>query len=309
MIKKISKPHSKIAVIGAGAVGSTIAYTAAIKSLAAEVILIDLDEAKEGGQAMDIADGLCFLETSRIKGADFEDASNADIIIITAGAAQKEGETRLDLAEKNKKILKSIFSGIGKIKNTAVVIIVSNPVDVLTHLAQEIAGLPYGQVLGSGTALDTARLKTELGHHFSVSPHNVHGFVLGEHGDGEFVAWSSVSIAGRRVDQLKGFDKKIAKEVERKIRREAYEIISRKGATYFGIAQVVSYIIEAILFDQRMIFPVSARLTNWNGISGVCLGAPAVIGQCGVESLWPLQLTSQEKIKFRKTADTIRQYL
>jgi L-lactate dehydrogenase len=300
---------SKIAVIGAGAVGSTIAYTATIQNLASKIILIDRDEAKEEGQVMDIADGLCFVETSCVKGANFRDARDADVIVITAGAPQNKDETRLDLVEKNKEILKSIFRGIGRLKKSAVIMIISNPVDILTRLAQKISGLPVGQVFGSGTTLDTARLKTKLAHHFKINPHNVHGLVIGEHGDSEFVAWSGVTIGGVPIKKIKGFNEKLSKQIETRVRREAYEIINRKGATYFGIALVATDIIHAVLYDQQKIIPVSHRLNKWNGISGVCLGAPAIVGRSGVEKSWPLKLTTAEKAKMQKSAKKIKQYL
>lgn len=306
---KKTTSRSKIAVIGAGAVGSTVAYTATIKNIAAEIILIDKDTPKEEGNVMDIDDGLCFVETGCIKGADMTAAQDADVIVITAGAAQKPGETRLDLVHKNTVIFKSIFKSIGKIKKSAIIIVVSNPVDVLTQLAQKLSGLPVNQVFGTGTALDTSRLKTQLGHAFGINTKNIHGYVMGEHGDSEFVAWSTVSIGGLPVTQVPGFTAKIAKEVEEAVRHEAYEIINRKGATYFGIAQVVTNILKAIIFDQHIIVPVSTSVQNYHGVSGVCIGVPAVIGQYGVEKIWPTELSAVEKKKFQKSAEVIRSYL
>lgn len=300
---------SKIAIIGAGAVGATTAYATAIRNLAAEIILIDVNEKKEEGEVMDIRDGLCLVETGCIKRGDFKDAADADIIIITAGLPQKPGETRLDLVNKNKEILKSIFKGIGKIKPSAIVIIVANPMDVLTYLAQKISGLPKNQVFGSGTILDTARLKAELGKRLKVSPQSIHGYVLGEHGDTEFVAWSTVTVGGTLVTKLKKLTTKDYKEIEEKVRREAYEIISRKGATFYGIALVLADLIEAILYNQHKILPVSPRLTNWNGADGVCLGAPTVIGRNGVEGAWQLELSADEKKKLKKSADTLKGYI
>lgn len=307
--KKTPIPASKIAIIGAGAVGSTAAYVATIKNLASEIILIDRSDDVEDGHAMDISDGLCFVETACVKGADYTDARDADIIVITAGAAQKKGETRLELVDKNINILKSIFKGIGKLKSSAIVIIVSNPVDVLTYVAQEISGLPESQVFGSGTTLDTARLKTELGHKFGVSPLNVSGFVMGEHGDSEFIPWSTVSVGGIPITKMKGFTADAAKKIETRVRQEAYEIINKKGATYYGIAAVIADIIQAVLYNQKAVLPVTARLSRWNGVSNVCLGAPAVIGRSGIEKHWPVELTTQEKKRLANSAKTIKSYL
>lgn len=301
--------HNKVAIIGAGAVGSTAAYAATLKNVAAEIVLIDINEAKEEGEVMDIRDGICFVETGCIKGADFKDAKDADIIVITAGAPQKPGETRLDLVKKNKAILASIFKQIGKLKPTTIILMIANPVDVLTYLAQEITGLPKNQVFGSGTGLDTARLKTELGKYLNVSPQNIHGYVLGEHGDTEFVAWSTVTVGGVPISQMKEFNARTKKEMEQRVRMEAYEIINRKGATFYGIGLVISDMLEAILYNQHKIMPASTRLNNWNGFSNVCIGVPAVIGRNGIEKVWPLKLPSSELKQFTKSAKILKSYL
>lgn len=306
MSKKIC-PSQKIAVIGAGAVGSATAYTLMLKNLSSQVVLIDVNEEKEKGEVMDIADGLCFTETGCVKGANFKDAADADIIILTAGAAQKPGETRLDLVNKNKAIASSIFKSIGKIKSTAVIIVVANPVDIITHLAQKLSGLPLSQVFGTGTGLDTARLRTAVGHYLKVYPQSVDGFVMGEHGDSEFVAWSTVGVGGApAMELIKPADRK---KIENSVRNEVYEIIKRKGATFYGIAAVTTDVVEAVLFNQHKVMPASTRLNNYNGVSGVCLGVPAVIGRGGVEKVWPVKLSGEEKKKFQKSASAIKKYL
>lgn len=305
--KKISSSQ-KIAIIGAGAVGSTIAYTMMLKNLASEVILIDVNETKEAGEVMDIADALSFVETGCVRGANFRDAASADIIIVTAGAPQKPGETRMDLVDKNKTILKSIFKKVGKIKKSTIVVIVSNPVDVLTYVAQEITGLPKNQVFGTGTSLDTARLQNTLAHQLGANAQNIGGYVLGEHGDSEFVAWSTVTIGGLAAASL--FPTKEGRiAIEESIRQEAYEIINRKGATFYGIAATVTDIVEAIIFNQHKILPLSVRVNDWNGVSGVCLGVPAVLGKNGIEQVWPIELPAAEKKSFKKSAETLRRYL
>jgi L-lactate dehydrogenase len=298
----------RIAVIGAGNVGSTLAYTLMLKNLASQIMLIDISTKKEKGEVLDISDALCFVETSCVKSGDFKDAAAADIIVLTAGLGQKTGETRLALAQKNKAIAKSIFKKIGTIKKSAVVIVVANPVDVITYTVQQATKLPHRQIFGSGTSLETARLRTTLSHYLKVYSQNIDGYVLGEHGDSGFVAWSSVSIGGAPVGKFI----KSAKELnalEKKVKNEVYEIINRKGATYFGIAMVVTDIIEAVIFNQRKVMPVSTRLTGWNGVAGVCLGVPAVIGRSGVEKIWPLKLPPEEKKKFQDSAKKIKSYL
>jgi L-lactate dehydrogenase len=300
---------NKVAIIGAGAVGSTAAYAATLRNIAAEIVLIDINEAKEEGEVMDLRDGLCFVETGCVKGADFKDAKDADVIVITAGLPQKPGETRLDLVKKNKVILTSIFKQIGKLKTNTVILMIANPVDVLTYLAQEITGLPKNQVFGSGTNLDTARLKTDLAKLLHVSPQNVHGYVLGEHGDSEFVAWSTVTVGGVSAKNVKELNTQTKKKIEETVKKEAYEIISRKGATFYGIGLVISDILEAILYNQHKIMPASVRLSNWNGVSNVCIGVPAIIGRSGVEGVWPVELATDEKKKFQKSAETLKGYL
>ncbi len=298
----------KIAIIGAGAVGATTAYTLMLKNLAAEIMLIDVNEAKEEGEVMDIDDILSYVETGSIKGGDFKDATNADIIVLTAGAAQKPGETRLDLVNKNKSICESIFKSIGNIKSTAIIIVIANPVDIVTALVQNISGLDRSHVFGTGTSLDTARLRTEIGKALGVSAQNVDGYVLGEHGDTEFDAFSTISVGGILIKDLK-LPKAKLYEIEEKVKNAAYEIISRKGATFYGIAMTVSDIVEAILFNQHKIMPLSVHLNGWNGISGVCLSAPAVLGRQGVEKVWPVKLSGSEKRRLQKSAKAIKKFL
>ncbi len=298
---------SKIAIVGAGAVGSTVAYTLMIKNLASEIVLIDINTEKAKGEVMDMSDGLSFSETQEVKIGNYKDVADADIIILTAGVAQKPGETRLDLVAKNKSIVTSIFKEIGQIKSSTIIVVVSNPVDIITYLVQEISNLPKNQVFGTGMGLDSARLRSNLAKRFNIESEQVGGFVLGEHGDSEFVAWSTVSIGGKMVkDMLKEEE---MNSIEETIKKEAYEIINRKGATYYGIAMVVADVVEAISFNQNKIIPVSSRLNNWNGVDDICLGTPAVIGNTGVVKLWPIELNSIEKEKLQKSAEIIRQYL
>ncbi len=298
----------KISIIGAGSVGATTAYTLMIKNIVSDIILVDINKEKEEGEVLDISDGLSFSKTGSIKTGDYKDVKDSDIIILTAGLPQKPGETRLDLADKNKKIAKSIFKNIGKIKSSCIIIIVSNPVDVITYLVQEISGLPYNQVFGTGTCLDTARLRSNLAEHFTVDATQIEGFLLGEHGDSEFVAWSTVNIEGKLVSNL--LNNKEMDIIEDEIKNEAYEIINRKGATFYGIATVIADIVEAIIFDQNKILPVSSRYNNPNDdIPKICFGNPCVIGNKGIMKYWTVKLTKEEKDKLRKSAEKIKEYL
>lgn len=297
----------KIAVIGAGAVGSTVAYTLMVKDLAAEIILIDINKEKQEGEVLDIGDGISFSEVGRVLGGDYKDAKDADIIILTAGVAQKPGETRLDLVQKNKTIISSILKEIGEIKSSTIVIVISNPVDIITYLVQEISGLPKSQVFGTGTCLDSARLRSNIARRFDVDSAQVEGFVLAEHGNSEFVAWSTVSVAGKKAEEL--LSKEEMEQIENEVKNEVYEIIKRKGATFYGIAMVTADIVKAVLLDENKILPVSNLLDNCNGVSGVCLGSPVVVGRTGIVKNWSIDLIDVEKEKLIKSAETIKQYL
>lgn len=299
----------RIAIIGVGAVGATTAYALTLKNLASEILLIDANDEKEKGEVMDMTDCLSMVETGHIISADYRDAKTADIIVITAGCAQKPGETRLDLINKNASILSCIFGEIGELRPSTIILVVANPVDILTMLAQELSGLPHSQVFGSGTTLDTARLKSHIAHEYGVSPQSVHGFVLGEHGDTEFVAWSSVTIGGVPITKLPKFNKKRAEQIAEDVKKKAYEIIQRKGATFYGIGLVIADILESVIFDQKRILPVTARLDKWNSVSNVCLGAPAIVGRSGIERHWPLPLSSSEKRALTNSANVLTSYL
>ena len=298
----------KIAVIGAGSVGSTIAYTLVMKNLAAEVILVDINEAKEEGEVMDINDALSFVETGKIRGGSYQDAATADVIVITAGLPQKSGDqSRLELVNKNKEILKSIFDQIKPLNPEVKIVVVSNPVDIMTYYAQEFSGLPRNQVFGTGTSLDTSRLRTEIALALDINVQSVDGFVLGEHGESEFVAWSTVSVGGVLIKDKLGSDK--LDEIAKKVRDDAKSIIDRKGSTFYGIAAVTTDIIESVLLDQNKVLPISSRIEDWNGVSGVCLGVPAVVGKEGVKSIWSLEFNDEEKEKLKLSAEKIRGYL
>lgn len=300
-----SSRNLQVTIIGAGAVGTTIAYALTLKNLAAEIFLLDINRKKSAGEMLDMSDGLCFVETGHLKVGTYKDAKQSDIIIITAGAKQQSGETRLDLLDKNKVILSNICTKLKGLRKDAIVIVVSNPVDVLTLLAAKQLKLPKGRIFGSGTTLDTARLHARLAERLHVSPSSIQGFVMGEHGDSEFVAWSTVYVGGVPVEKIKGFPKKQRTAIAERVRHEAYEIIAKKGATFYGIGTTVADIVEAVVFDQKKILPVSSVLTRYNGISGVALGVPSIVGADGVESHWPVSLTTSERAALRRSRDVI----
>lgn len=300
--------ETRIAVVGTGMVGSSFAYAAMIKGLAAELILIDASEEREAGEVMDLSHGLIGTETGKVTGGDFKDCGDVDIVVITAGAPQKPGETRLQLVDKNIKIMKEIIKKMGKLRSDTVVVVVSNPVDILSYIARETIKQPNpGQVFGTGTSLDTSRLRYNISQATGVNLHNVHGYVMGEHGDSEFVAWSICNVSSTPVKQL--INAKQMKEIEQKTMRAAYEIIQRKRATYYGIGVVITEIVEAVLHDKKMILPVSTIPGSVYGIKDMSIGVPAVIGREGVEKVWKVPLSTPELAKLKKSANLLKTIL
>lgn len=298
---------TRIAVVGTGMVGSSFAYAAMIKGLSAELILVDVDELREEGEVMDLSHALIGTETGSVRGGSFKDCGNVDVIVITAGAPQKPGETRLQLVGKNIKILKGILKKMGRLRSDTVVMMIANPVDILTYVARETLNVPKNQVFGTGTALDTSRLRFNISQMLDVNLHNVHGYVMGEHGDSEFVAWSLTNVSGIPVAKL--LTKKQMGEIAEKTKTAAYEIIQRKRATYYGIGVVAAELCEAVLKDKKFITPVSTEPGAAYGIAGMCVGVPAVIGRKGVEKVWPVQLSTDEKKKLKKSADLLKKIM
>ena len=304
----------KVVIIGCGFVGSASAFAIMQSGLFSEIVLIDSDKARAEGEALDISHGVPFAKPVKIYAGDYSDIKNSSLIIVTAGANQKPGETRLDLVKKNISIFKSIIPEIRKQNYNGILLIVANPVDILTTVALKLSGLPENKVLGSGTVLDTARLKYELGNHLNVDSRSVHAFIIGEHGDSEIPAWSGVNISGVPLDKFcemrghvdhEGNMKKIAEDVK----NSAYEIIEKKKATYFGVAMAVKRICEAIVRDEKSILSVSSMMHGEYGISGISLSMPAIVGKDGVETLVPIQLNDVEKASLQKSAKTLQEIL
>jgi L-lactate dehydrogenase len=294
----------RIAVVGTGMVGSSFAYAAMIKGLSAEIILVDACEEREAGEVMDLSHGLIGAKTGNVSGGTFKDCGNVDVIVITAGAAQAPGETRLDLVNKNVKILKGIIKQMGTLRPDTVVIMVSNPVDILTYVAKKYIKLPANQIFGSGTSLDTSRLRYNISQMFGVNLHNVHGYVMGEHGDSEFVAWSTANISSMPIDKL--LTKKQMKDIEIKTRKAAYEIIQRKRATYYGIGIIICELVEAVLRDTRKIVPISTIPGKDYGITDMSVGVPCVLGRNGVEKVWKVPLNAGEMKKLKNSANLLK---
>jgi len=285
--------HSKIAIIGAGSVGSTTAYALLLKNIAAEIILVDVNEVRCRGEILDLSDALSFDGTSKIRLGNAQDASQADIIVIAAGKPQGPGEKRLELLKANKPIFEAIFSAIKPINPHAIVIIVTNPLDLMTHYAQSLTDLPRNQVFGTGTFLDTLRLRGIIAEKTGVACESVDAYILGEHGDLQFPAWSSAQIAGIPIAQYPGIQKKDLNDIADAVKNKAYEIISCKGSTYFGIATCVARMCEAIVFDQKLVMPLSTYIPEYT----MCLSLPVILGENGIEKILPIPLDSDEQKK------------
>lgn len=302
----------KAAVIGCGFVGSATAFTLMQSRLFSELVLLDVNMEKADGEAKDIAHGIPFAGQMKIYAGTYDDAADAAIIIITAGANQKPGETRLDLVQKNTAIYQSIIPEIVKRDFGGILLIVSNPVDILTYVALKLSGLPENRVLGSGTVLDTARLKYALGEHLGVDSRSVHSFIIGEHGDSEIAAWSSTNLSGIPLNdfcEMRGhFNHDAAMDaIAEKVKNSAYEIISKKQATYYGIAMSVKRICECIVRNERSILPVSAMMHGEYGIEDITLSMPAIVGIGGVETHVPIALSEEEAEKLVESAKKLKE--
>ncbi len=304
----------KAAIIGCGFVGSSSAFTLMQSGMFSELILIDADEARAEGEAMDLSHGLPFSKPMTIRAVGYEDLADCAIIIITAGAGQKPGETRLDLVHKNVNIFKSIIPQIVRYNREAILLVVSNPVDILSYAAWKLSGFPSHRVLGSGTVLDTARLKYLLGEHLDVDSRSVHAVIVGEHGDSELAVWSGANVSGVPLDhfcELRGhFDHAAAdNRLYQEVRDSAYEIISRKGATYYGVAMAVSRIATCIVRNEHSVLPVSNLVHGLYGLDDLYLSFPAVVGREGVETSLDIPLAPEEQEKLLRSAGTLREVI
>ncbi|MBQ2980579.1 MAG: L-lactate dehydrogenase [Lachnospiraceae bacterium] len=301
----------KAVMIGCGYVGSASVFSLMESGLFSEIVLIDVDHTKAEGEAMDISHGIPFGKPMKIYAGTYDDIVGAEIIIITAGANQKPGETRLDLVHKNVAIYKSIIPEISKRNFQGILLVVSNPVDILTYVAMKLSGLPENHVIGSGTVLDTARLKYQTGELLGVDSRSVHAFIIGEHGDSEIAAWSSANISGIPIDDfcsMRGHhshDEEMDK-IGDKVKNSAYEIIKRKQATYYGIAVSVRRICEVILRDEKSILPISNMMHGEYGIEDIALSFPAIVGKDGVETKVPISLDDEEIEALKNSAKVLK---
>ena len=304
----------KVAVIGCGFVGATSAFSLIQTGLFSEMVLIDANTQKAEGEAMDLSHGSAYLTPMNIYAGTYDDIVDAGLIVITAVANQKPDETRLDLVKKNVQIFKSIIPEIKERNCEGILLIVSNPVDILTEVALKLSGFPAHRVIGSGTVLDTARLKYVLGKHLQVDPRDIHAYIIGEHGDSELVVWSGAQVAGIHINhfcELRGhFNHEESMErLAQEVRDSAYEIIKRKGATYYGVAVAVKRIATAIVKDEHAVLPISSLMQGEFGLNDICLSIPTVIGQNGVEKVVDIYLNNDENDKLQSSARALKEVL
>ncbi|ARC84295.1 L-lactate dehydrogenase [Clostridium argentinense CDC 2741] len=312
MIKK--RNSTKISIIGAGAVGATTAYSLMLLGVATELVLVDVNKEKTEGEAMDLSHGADFVKPVNIISGDYKDTKGSDIVVITAGAAQKPGETRLQLVNKNISIFKSIIPEVVKYNEDAILLVVTNPVDILSYLTYKLSGFPKERIIGSGTVLDTSRLKHEIGKRYNIDPRNVNTYIIGEHGDSEIATWNVTNIQNIKIDEYANkenleYNDNFRKEVYENVKNAAYEVINRKGATFYAIALAVTRIVKAILGDEKTILPVSTLVENYYGIKDVYLGLPCVVGGAGVEKVLNMDLSELEADSLVRSAETLKETL
>ena len=303
----------KIAVVGTGQVGATFSFALMMSGMASEILLIDNNREIAEGHAMDMNHGMPFVRPTKIHPGTYADCRGADIVVITAGAAQKPGETRLELVRKNTEIFKKIIPEIVK-QDPGILLIVSNPVDILTHVTHRISGLPMNRIIGSGTILDTARLRFLLSHHCGVDARNVQAYVIGEHGDTEVPVWSQVSIAGMGFDNYCAMSRISCEKDDqnllfKQVKQAAYEIINRKGYTNHAIALGLLQILSSILRGENSVLTISSLIDGYYGIDEVCMSLPAVLNQNGIQRQLFMELSDEEISMFRHSAETLKEVI
>jgi L-lactate dehydrogenase len=305
----------KVGIVGCGMVGSTSAYALVVRGVGREIVLVDLNQARAEAEANDIYHAVPFAHPLTIRAGDYKDLDGARVVVIAGGVAQKPGETRLELLKRNADVFRQIVPSVLRHAPDAVLLVVTNPVDIMTQLAAQFAsnfGVPHTRVIGSGTTLDTARFRALLGRHFDVDPQHVHAYVVGEHGDSEVLAWSQATIAGLGLDEFAKVHSKPLAEAQRQdidvnVRRAAYHIIAGKGATYYGIGSAVARIVDVLLHDQRAILTICSRIDGVPGCEDVTMALPHLVGGQGALATIPLPLNSVEQEALRRSAGILRE--
>ncbi|MGL4572334.1 MAG: L-lactate dehydrogenase [Clostridium sp.] len=304
----------KVSIIGAGFVGATTAYALMNSGIATEICLYDINMEKAVGEVMDLVHGTSFVKPINIYAGSLQETKDSDIVIITAGVGPKEGETRLDIIDKNYKIFQGFVPEIARLSPGAILLVVSNPVDVLTYITYKLSGFPKQRVIGSGTVLDTSRLKYVLGKYFNVNNNNIHSYVIGEHGDSEVVTWSNGRVGGEDFDMYAKqtgleWDKEIRKVIEEDVKNAAYEIINRKKATYFAVALAVNRIVEAIFRDENSILTVGTLFEGQYGIDDMYLAIPTIVNRQGSKEIIEISLSDDEKKRLKESAEILKKHL
>ena len=303
----MSKNHQKVVLVGDGAVGSSYAFAMAQQGIAEEFAIVDIIKERTEGDAMDLEDATAFTAPKNIYSADYDTCKDADLVVITAGAPQKPGETRLQLVDKNLKIIKSVVEPIVKSGFDGIFLVAANPVDILTYAVQKLSGFPKNKVVGSGTSLDSARLRVALGKKLHVDPRDVIANIMGEHGDSEFAAYSSATVGGKPLLDIakdEGLSEDELLKIEDEVRNKAYEIINRKGATFYGVATALMRISKAILRDENSVLPIGAPMNGEYGLNDLYIGTPAVVNASGVAKVIEVPLNDREK---KAMADSAKQ--
>lgn len=304
--------RSKIAIVGAGNVGSTFAFSLIISGVAREILLVDRDEKRAKGECMDLNHGASFVSPVKITASGYEGCEGADIVVITAGARQKPGETRIDLIQRNAEIFKDIIPRITKHAKDAILLVVSNPMDILTYVTLKISGFAPNKVLGSGTVLDSSRFRYLISEHCRVDTRNVHAYIIGEHGDTELPVWSNANIGGMVITEYcpacnSSCDyKKELGNIFEEVKNSAYKIIEAKGATYYAIGLALVRIVEAILRDENSVLPVSTLINDYCGIKDICLSIPSIVNRTGVQKFLKLKLSQSEEKLLKYSADSLK---
>src|SRR5262245_28461238 len=300
----------KVGIVGCGMVGSASAYALVMRGVGREIVLVDLNHARAEAEANDIFHAVPFANPLTVRAGNYRDLADARVVVIAGGVAQRPGETRLQLLKRNAEVFHDIVPAVLRVAPETVLLIVTNPVDIMTHLAAHDAaafGVPPARVFGSGTTLDTARFRALLGRHFDVDPRHVHAYVVGEHGDSEVLVWSQATIAGLRLDEFAGvhgrrLDESERARIEENVRRAAYQIIAGKGATYYRIGSAVAHIVDVLLHDQRAVLTVCSRIAAIADCDGLTLALPHLVGGAGVLATIPLRLSAAESDGLRRSA-------
>ncbi len=309
----VSRFHApKVAVVGTGFVGATFAYALMIHGLASEIVLLDADKNRAEGEAMDLNHGLSFVSPVKIFDGEYSDCKDADIIVVCAGAAQRPDEKRLELVHRNFEVFKDVIPQITRYNQDGILLVATNPVDILTYAALKLSCFPPSRVIGSGTILDTSRLRYILGEHLSIDPRNVHAYIVGEHGDSEVPVWSLANAAGTPLRDFclkrgEEYDEAHLNSLFERVKNAAYEIIERKGRTYYAIGLGLTRIVEAILRDENAILTVSSLLSDYYGVSDICLSVPSVVNRQGIKTTLKLPLNDAELESFRKSVSILKE--